>query len=140
MIHNSNDSALPIAGIIGYKLNRLTELLGHQLDAQNPRGSNDNIAFICFLLTLSAYNSPFLKCGRLIHCSLWLRLHDDESKTTRLCHRHPHVKGIRRFREYSLWPEFSNISVLGRMRVAEPPKTDRNINVSQISVLVWTQP
>ena len=47
---------------------------------------------------------------------------------------------IRRFREYSLRPEFSNISVLGRMRVAEPPKTDRNINVSQISVLVWTQP
>ena len=93
-----------------------------------------------FSLTLSAYNSPFLKCGRLIHCSLWLRLHDDESKTTRLCHRHPHVKGIRRFREYSLRPEFSNISVLGRMRVAEPPKTDRNVNVSQISVLVWTQP
>merc|ERR1712131_326433 len=73
-------------------------------------------------------------------CGHRLRPHDAESETTRICHCHPHVKGKRRFREYSLRPEFSKISVLERMRVAEPPQTDRNINVSQISGVVWTQP
>ena len=52
---------------------------------------------------------------------LRLCLHEDESKTTRICHCRPHMIGIRRFRSYSLRPEFSNISVLGRTRVAEPP-------------------